>query len=711
VLLKSVKKSYYFLILVLLLIFLFPIFSSAKKEERLNVLLITIDTLRADYLGCYGNGGIETPFIDKLAAEGILFKRAFAHNVVTLPSHINILTGTYPLYHGVRDNSGFRLDEKVVVLSEILKGKNYRTAAFIGAFPLDDRFGLNQGFELYDDFYGDTSHVNEFAEVERSAEKVISRAQDWIDRNKEELWFCWIHLYDPHYPYNPPQRFKDKYPQDYYAGEVAYTDSSVGQLFQFMKSSNIDKKTLVILTSDHGESLGAHLEKTHGIFAYNETLYVPLIFYQKQLFSQPKIIHHLARHIDIVPTVLDVLNINAPQQVQGVSLVPLIENPKKWKEQDSYFESMTPTLTRNWAPLDGIISENYKYIDLPLEELYSLELDFQEEKNLAATERSILKKLSGKLERMKKSSLNPEMEKKKRVTEDPETMRKLRSLGYLSRSGSKSLKRTFTEEDDPKRLIGLDNLSDEATGDFLKGYSQLAVDKLKKVIDIRPDFTLAYSNLAFIYHEKGELQRAIELLERAVGLGVANSSQMAMLGIYLQEAGEFQKSLDILEPLVEEYPYEADALNNLAITYWRLGRYREAEQTFAKLLSLDPGYASAYNNLGSVYLGKKEYDEAIKQFNKAIEYDPNLASPYNGLGVAFSKKGEVEKAIANWKKAVELSNTEYDALYNLGTTLIKRKRLNEAIPYLEKFIALAPRPKYADDVERIKEILARLKNH
>ena len=704
------KKSFYFPTLILTLIFLFPLFSSAKKDQ-LNVLLITIDTLRADYLGCYGNRVIETPIIDKLAREGILFKRAFAHNVVTLPSHINILTGTYPLYHGVRDNSGFRLDEKAVVLSEILKGKNYRTAAFIGAFPLDDRFGLNQGFELYDDFYGDTSHVNEFAEVERSAEKVISRAQDWIDENKEELWFCWIHLYDPHYPYNPPQRFKDRYPQDYYAGEVAYTDSSVGHLIEFMRKSDIDKKTLIILTSDHGESLGAHLEKTHGIFAYNETLHIPLIFYQKQLFSQPKIIHHLARHIDIVPTILDILSINTPKQVQGVSLVPLIKNPQKWTEQDSYFESMTPTITRNWAPLDGIISENYKYIDLPLEELYSLELDFQEEKNLASTERLIVKKLNDKLEIVKKSSSNPEMEKKKRVTEDPETMRKLRSLGYVSGNVKKPLKKTFTEEDDPKRLIGLDNLSDEATGDFLKGHSQLAVEKLKRVIDLRPDFTLVYSNLAFIYHETGEHRKAIELLERAVALDLANSSQMAMLGIYFQEAGELQKSLKILEPLVDEYPYEADALNNLAITYWRLGRYKEAEQTFAKLLSLDPGYASAYNNLGSVYLGKKEYDEAIRQFNKAIEYDPQLASPYNGLGVAFSKKGEMEKAIANWKKAVELSDTEYDALYNLGITLIKIKRLREAVPFLEKFIATAPSPKYADDVEKIKEILARLKNY
>ena len=702
------KKFSRFFVLILGLIFLFPLLSSAKKSQ-LNVLLITIDTLRADYLGCYGKREIETPFIDELAREGILFTRAFAHNVVTLPSHVNILTGTYPIYHGVRDNIGFRLDGKVIVLSEILKEKKYRTAAFIGAFPLDDRFGLNQGFELYDDFYGDTSQVNEFAEVERPAAEVIALAQDWIEKNQENLWFCWVHLYDPHYPYSPPQRFKDKYPADLYAGEVAYTDFSLGRLLQFIKKSGFDKETIIIFTSDHGESLGAHQEKTHGIFAYNETLHIPLIFYQKRVFPRPQRVHPLARHIDIVPTVLDVLDIKAPKQIQGVSLLPLVKNPKKWKEQDCYFESLTPQLTRNWAPLDGVISEDYKYIHLPLKELYDLELDFKEETNLASGEREAVKKLDEKLAGIKKLYTNLELGKEKRVAEDPETLRKLHSLGYVGGSKKKPSQKIFTEEDDPKRLIGLDSLSDEATGDFLEGYPQLAVEKLTKVIQLRPDFSRAYSNLAFIYHETGQLEKAIELLEKTIALDFADSSHLAVLGLYLQEAGELGKSLEVLEPLVEEYPYEADALNNLGITYWRSGEYEAAEQTFARLLDLDPGYASAYNNFGSVYLSKKEYDKAIEKFNQALEYDSQLASPYNGLGVAFSQKGEEEKAIENWKKAVELSDKQYDALYNLGITLVKRKELRRAIPYLERFVAIAPQPKYADDIERIRILLDRLK--
>ena len=702
------KKAFFILILTLVFVF-FALISSYAKKSQLNVLLITIDTLRADYLGCYGNREIETPFIDELAREGILFTRAFAHNVVTLPSHVNILTGTYPIYHGVRDNIGFRLDEKVNVLSEILKEKKYRTAAFIGAFPLDDRFGLNQGFELYDDFYGDTSQVNEFAEVERPAEEVIALAHDWIEKNKKNLWLCWIHLYDPHYPYSPPQRFKDKYPEDLYGGEVAYTDFSLGHLLQFMKKSGLDKETIIIFTSDHGESLGAHQEKTHGIFAYNETLHIPLIFYQKRVFPRPQRVHPLARHIDIVPTVLDVLDIKVPKQIQGVSLLTLVKNPKKWKEKECYFESLTPQLTRNWAPLDGIISEGYKYIHLPLKELYDLEHDFKEETNLASEQREAVKKLDEKLVEIKKLYSNLELGKEKRVTEDPETLKKLRSLGYVSGSKKKPSQRIFTEEDDPKRLIGLDSLSDEATGDFLKGYPQLAVEKLTRVIQARPDFSRAYYNLAFIYHETGQLGKAIEILEKTIALDFADSSHLSILGLYWQEAGELQKSLQILEPLVEEYPYEADALNNLGITYWRLGKYEEAEQAFARLLDLDPGYASAYNNFGSVYLSKKEYDKAIEKFNKALEYDSQLASPYNGLGVAFSQKGEEEKAIENWKKAVELSDKQYDALYNLGFTLVKRKELERAIPYLERFVAVAPQHKYADDIERIKRLLDRLK--
>ncbi len=702
------RKASCFFILILGLILLFPFFSAAKKNQ-LNVLLITIDTLRADYLGCYGNREIETPFIDELASEGILFTHAFAHNVVTLPSHINILTGTYPIYHGVRDNIGFRLEGKVIVLSEILKEKKYRTAAFIGAFPLDDRFGLNQGFELYDDFYGDTSQVNEFAEVERPAEEVIALAQDWIKKNKEDRWFCWVHLYDPHYPYSPPQRFKDKYPEDLYGGEVAYTDFSLGRLLRFMKTSGLDKETVVVFTSDHGESLGAHQEKTHGIFAYNETLHIPLIFYQKRVFPRSQRVHPLARHIDIVPTVLDILDIKGPKEIQGVSLLPLVKNPKEWKEQDCYFESLTPQLTRNWAPLDGIISEGYKYIHLPLEELYHLGLDFKEETNLASEERDVVKKLDEKLVGIKKLHTNPELEKKKKVIEDPETLRKLRALGYVGGSTKKSSQRIFTAEDDPKRLIGLDSLSDEATGDFLEGYPRLAIEKLEKVIGVRPDFSRAYSNLAFICHETGQLEKAIGILEKTIALGFADSSHLAVLGLYLQEAGELQKSLEILEPLVEEYPYEADALNNLGITYWRLGKHEEAEQTFARLLVLDPGYASAYNNFGSVYLSKKDYDKAIEKFNQAIEYDSQLASPYNGLGVALSQKGEEEKAITNWKKAVELSDKQYDALYNLGITLVKRKEFGEAIPYLERFVTFAPQPKYADDIEMIRKLLDRLK--
>jgi|Deesub1362B_J571_1020462.scaffolds.fasta_scaffold00200_25 arylsulfatase A-like enzyme/Tfp pilus assembly protein PilF len=692
------------------LILLFQKLASVPKNNRLNVLLITIDTLRADYLSCYGSRKIETPNIDYLAKKGILFKFAVAHNVVTLPSHINILTGTYPIYHGVRDNSGFRLDKKNVMLSEVLKEKGYKTAAFIGAFPLDNRFGLDQGFDLYDDFYGDKNALNDLFFVERQAEKVIESAKKWLQKNGEDLWFCWIHLFDPHAPYNPPELFKDKYPDNFYAGEVAYTDFAIGELLQFLRKFQKEKNTLVILTADHGESLGEHGERTHGVFAYNSTLHIPLIFYQPIIFGESKSINQLVRHIDIMPTVLDILEIKIPKQVQGHSLLPLIKNPKKWKPKDSYFESLSPWLNRNWAPLQGIISENYKYIDLPIKELYDLKRDFREERNLAEENKLIIKKLDKRLKNIINNFSTEQSRKIQIIEEDAETLKKLHSLGYLGGTSPKSMTKPYTIEDDPKRLIELDHMMHEGIINYIKGDPWKAIEIFNEIIKRRPTFSLVYSNLSFVYHETGQLDKAIETLEKAISLGLKDQSLLSKLGIYLQEAGKFNRSVNILEALIKKYPLDVEILNYLGINYWHLGQYEKAIKTFNKLLSLDKSYASAYNNLGSVYLSMKQYDLAIKQFKKAIKYDSKLAAPYNGLGVIYASKRKYDLAIENWKKAVELDSKQYDALYNLGILLTKMNRFDEAIFYLEQFIATAPEYRYKTDIEKMEKLLTRLKS-
>ncbi len=688
------------------------VLSAASERPSLNILLVTIDTLRADYLSCYGSDRVSTPHVDRLAEKGILFEQAFAHNVVTLPSHINILTGTYPLYHGVQDNAGFRLDEDAITLSEVLKQEGYRTGAFIGAFPLDERFGLDQGFDLYDDFYGDTTAQNDFSFVERRGKDVIKNAVEWVNQNRKNRWFCWVHLFDPHAPYNPPPSFKEKYPADFYAGEVAYTDYALGNLFEFLRKLELEEETLVVITSDHGEGLGDHQEPTHGVFAYNTTLHIPLIIYQPRLFPEPKKISRRVRHIDIMPTILDIVELKSPKQVQGRSLVPLIRNPSKGKAEDCYFEAMTAHLNRDWAPLQGVLSDRFKYIDLPIEELYDVESDYREGNNLAGKEKSVVKELNERLHDLIKKYSTEISKETGRIREDAETLEKLRALGYVSSSSQRPLKRTYTQEDDPKKLIGLDNMTHKAIDEYLQGNPARAIALFTEVIKRRPSMGLTYSQLSFVYREKGQMEKAIQTLEKGLALNLNNRLElMAKLGIYLQETDQFKRSIQVLQLVLEEDPNHAEAMNYLGICFWRSGQYDEAIAVLEKLIDLDSGYASAYNNLGSVYLSQKRYELASEQFRRALKYDSRLAGPYNGLGVISADRGDNLAAVENWKKAVELDSQQYDAMYNLGILLTKMDRFEEAIDFLDRFIQTAPPHKYKDDIAKMKELVARIKKN
>ncbi len=374
---RGEKVLFLFFILVGIIFTDHSFLISKMKEKNLNVLLITIDTIRPDRLSCYSTKYLKTPRMDALAAKGALFDRAIAHNPVTLPSHVNILLGTTPLYHGVHQNSKSIVAEDFLTLAEYLKSKEYSTAAFIGAFPLDSRFGLPQGFDVYDDSLPSRSAV-EFAFPEKKAEKVIQAALDWIEKQGNK-WFTWVHIWDPHAPYIPPEPFQSQFKDDPYSGEVAYVDSELGKMFDYLEGNDLLKNTLIILTGDHGESLGEHGEMTHTYFAYNSTLWVPLIIAGPGVKASR--IDEYVSHIDIFPTVCDILGIEEPPFLQGISLLPLMKG-KKIKKRAIYFESLDPYYNRGWAPLRGFVEERKKFIDSPLPEFYDLENDFDEEKNI-----------------------------------------------------------------------------------------------------------------------------------------------------------------------------------------------------------------------------------------------------------------------------------------------------------------------------------------
>ncbi len=349
-----------------------------------NVLLVTIDTLRRDRLGAYGNTTGLTPALDGLAAAGLRYTHAFSHAPMTLPAHASILTGRIPIRHGIRNNGSYRLGEDVPTLATVLHGAGYRTGAFVGAFVLDARYGLSRGFDHYDDRYPQSGETR-FDFAERRAADVVQAAGDWILTPPAGPWFAWVHLFDPHAPYDAPAEYRSgRAPYD---AEVAYTDAMVGRLLERLRAGHALDHTAIIVTADHGESLGEHGETTHGLFAYGATLSVPLIL------SGPGIgrgvIDGAVGHADLLPTICDLLGVAVPTGLDGISLIA-----PPATDRLVYFEALDASLTRDWAPLTGVASARWKFIDLPEPELYDLAADAAESNNLAGRDSSQLKALA-----------------------------------------------------------------------------------------------------------------------------------------------------------------------------------------------------------------------------------------------------------------------------------------------------------------------------
>jgi arylsulfatase A-like enzyme/tetratricopeptide (TPR) repeat protein len=658
----------------------------SKKDAEYNVLLITIDTLRQDRLSLYSKKYVKTPHIDHFAENAFIFDHAFAHNPVTLPSHTNILTGTTPLYHGISDNTGFRLEEKFLTIAEYLHERGYETGAFIGAFPLDSRFGLNQGFDVYDDNYGTHGRLELFF-VERSAEQVIKPAREWIT-GKTRKWFSWIHLFDPHQPYLPPSPFDTEYMHDLYSGECANVDKQLGVLFSFLKEKKLLKKTIVIITGDHGEGLGEKGEKTHSYFAYNNTILIPLIIYVPGGGS--KRINEYVCHIDIFPTICDLLGFKIPGSIQGESLLPIIRGEKK-QNSEIYFESLTPYLNRGWAPLRGFIKGNLKFIDLPIKEVYDIEKDTNENKNLVGT--SDIRKLSREIEALK-NKLTGKNKMKRIETLDPEVQKRLRSLGYISEK-SAAKKSRYTKKDDLKTLLPLQNKQLEAMGKYQQGKVDEAINDLKEILTESSTFVLVYNHLADIYKEKEQIAQGIAVLRKGLQENPGNMKILSKLGIFLAEANKPQEAINVLKECIAAENINPENFNYLGVAYYKSGNLDLALKNYQKALELDHNYSAVFNNIGSLYLtaflksrDPKVYELAIKNFNKAIDIDPNLFSAYNGRGAANHFGNKIENAIEDWQKAIEIKPDFIDPYFSIGVAYLS---IGDKARALETFLLLKER--------------------
>jgi arylsulfatase A-like enzyme/Tfp pilus assembly protein PilF len=665
---------------------------SVPPQRPTHVLLITVDTLRADAIGAYGDKGGATPHLDRLAAAGVRFDRAHAHNVVTLPSHANILSGRYPIDHGVRDNAGFRFPASLDTAATILKSRGYRTGAFISAFPLDSRFGLARGFDVYDDGFVDATPRPAFLEQERKGSETVGRAVKWRQAQGSEPTFSWVHVYEPHFPYRPPEPFAARFRSDPYEGEVAAVDAELAPLIDPILDAGPDARTLVIVTADHGESLGEHGEATHGIFAYEATLRVPLIVYAPQLLG-PRVVSSLARHVDVLPTILDAVGVDIPTDLRGQSLLPVARGEPDKIEVDSYFEALSASLNRGWAPLTGIMRGTLKYIDLPVPELYDEAADPGDTHNVIdarTDQRDALRAALMQFQRRTAAS----------VEETADTRERLRSLGYAS--GGATPRASFTAADDPKNLISLDTHLQNIVGKYMNGDVAGALTDARSFARAHPRMPLAFMELGHLERESGNMDAAIGAMRTALRLRPGSADTAALLGAYLTQANKAQDAVAVLQPFAAQSDPELEVLVALAIAQARTGQPDAALETLSRAREQAPNNAMVLVDVGTVNMMAGRRDAARRAFEEAVAQQPDTARAYSSLAALDAEAGRTDAALAGWRRAVALDPAEYGPLFATGVSLARAGRAADARAYLDIFTSSAHSDRYGPQIAQAR---------
>jgi len=661
--------------------------ASRRPSRAVDVILVTIDTLRADALGFAGNPDASTPVLDRLAKAGRVYTNAHAHNVITLPSHVNILTGRYPYQHGVRDNSGFTVPESVPTLATLLRQAGYATGAFVGAYPLDSRFGLGRGFDVYDDHFPRASNPSEFVVDERRGDQVVAPALAWWRAQVGHPRFLWVHLYDPHAAYDPPEPFKSRFAAKPYLGEVAAADSFLAPLLEPVLDGK-ETPALVIVTGDHGEALGEHGELTHGLFAYEATLHVPLVVWGAGV--HPGRDERWARHVDVVPTVLARLGLDRPAGLPGRSLL----DPPSGQPEDSYFEALSTSLNLGWAPRRGVLRDGRKWIDLPIPELYDLPADPREEKNLVDEDRRAVAALRAALPQEsvwppRKGSVSPEEEQR------------LRSLGYSV--GSVEAKAVYTAADDPKNLIGVDRKLHQVVDLYSRARYEEAVTLARQVITERPELAEAYEHAALSLQMLERQDEAVEVLRSGLGRAVAGESLRRHLAQALSESGRPAEAVEVLRPY--EGTGEPATLAVLGIALSDAGRHEEGERVLRKLIAQEGSDPKAHENLGIVLLRLGHAAEARDQLERALALNDQLPISWNTLGVALYQTAGPDAALGAWRKAYELDPRQYEALFNTGLVAASLGRRDVAREALTQFARTAPPQRFDADLRKARAIL------
>lgn len=710
----------------------------APKPADVSVLLITIDTLRADRVGAYGYAAAETPSLDRLAAAGTRFTQAMAQAPLTVPSHASIFTGTCPPFHGVRNNGNYVLADAQQTLAETLKGRGYVTGAVVSAAVLDHRFGLAQGFDAYDD---DLMARNRRAAAEGGTVSLAQRkwaeecrgdvttaaAVAWLRAQRGAKSFLWVHYYDPHDDYDPPSPYRERHAAQPYDGEVAFADACVGRLLDALQQLGLHRRTLVILMADHGEGLGDHGETTHGYFNYDTTVRIPLIVSLPGVLPEGRAVPSLVRSVDVLPTVLDTLGLPPPDQVQGASLLPLIRGRAAAPGVESYAETLAGRIAHDWSTVCSLRSAEWKYIHSPSPELYHLTADPGENDNLALREPVVAAAMHQRL-RALLAKLKAGSGTNGRAALSAESRRQLESLGYVAGATT-----TASADDDalapggkdPKDMKSIIYDIREAMDASARGDHEQAATRVRQVLRAdpdnitmrlllirslfergkpesngeilslardaaqrRPDVLDTHVLLSRAAFETGDLALALAEGEKAVALQPSEAEPHYNLALYYQAKGDVARAEALLQKAIALDAASPVFPKELGGLYYRQGAFGRAVGEFRKALALAPADPDTRAYLGMCLIQDGHPDLAVPELQRALQEKPDHAQAHMALGVAWIRQGLYAEACASLAKSVELDAGSADAWYNLAAAQSRAGRLPAALVSLQTAIRL-----------------------
>ena len=636
-----------------------------------NVLIITVDTLRADRVGVYGYPGGLTPNVDALAKDGVIFERGIAQVPLTWPSHAAIFTGTYPFHNGVQDFTGQPLSERFRTLAESFQAHGYATGAVVSSFVLDRSWGLARGFDSYDDsFAGQEFLQKNLGLVERPAEESVNHALSWLEGHRQQPFFLWLHLYDPHSPYNPPEPYRTHYAKQPYDGEIAYADSQLGRLFAWLKQApdNAYDNTLIVFLSDHGESLGEHGEKEHGFFLYDATLRVPLVL--KPPRAAGLAVGRVAEAVETIqvgPTVLELAGVAdaIQKQFQAASLVPLLTGKPHEPQRAAYSETFYPANSFGWSPLRSLQTAQYHYIEAPREELYEHAGDPAEKNNVAGKSASVAARLSAQLQQVLASYAAPATgsgEKASGTGASPEVLEKLRSLGYVAYKAPAAAGAKLA---DPKDKLGVFQDVLRATDLTQLGNYGAARALLASVQQREPGLYLIPFLLGEAASHDAQWKEAERQFGRAAALNPGFEQARMGLARALGMQGKTEPARELIGTLVSANPRNFRAWFLLAQVTAPKGP-RGSREALEKVLAIQPNFAPAYRDRGMLSMREETYVSAAEDLGRAVEMGLRDAATYNALGICYSRMNRLEDAAANYRRALEADPNLAQAHLNLG---------------------------------------------